>query len=215
MVDEETDIGRLLSWLPVWAWSTPARRREAPELWARWNDFWFPEPALTLINAPVGTGLTLNVLDAVPTVEMHHNSLAAIRFFGLEDSSALREDLAAFGYRFVSGSDREGLLFAVPVSLLSEVPALELDGADWTDSGSLYDSFFVAVGAPEWHGRNFNALRDSIATGRVNKLEVPYTIEVRNSKGATDAACEFLAQFASFIEGLQAEGCPVAIHIHD
>ena len=39
---------------------------------------------------------------------------------------------------------------------------LILNGAEWTTRDDVYDSFFRAVGAPDWHGRNFDALRDSI-----------------------------------------------------
>jgi hypothetical protein len=48
---------------------------------------------------------------------------------------------------------------------------LILNGAEWKTQDDVYDSFFRAVGAPEWHGRNFNALRDSIATGSINTLK--------------------------------------------
>lgn len=40
----------------------------------------------------------------------------------------------------------------------------------WDD---IYDSFFRAVGAPDGHGRNFNALAASIAKGSINAVEVP------------------------------------------
>ena len=45
-----------------------------------------------------------------------------------------------------------------------------LNGAAWSTKDDVYDAFFRAVGAPEWHGRNFDALRDSIAGGEINKL---------------------------------------------
>jgi len=36
-----------------------------------------------------------------------------------------------------------------------------------------------ALGAPEWHGRNFNALIDSMIRGGINKIEAPYTLRIR------------------------------------
>jgi RNAse (barnase) inhibitor barstar len=57
---------------------------------------------------------------------------------------------------------------------------LILDGSTWTNNDDVYDAFFRAVGAPSWHGRNFNALNDSIATGSINKVEVPYTLVIAN-----------------------------------
>ena len=43
---------------------------------------------------------------------------------------------------------------------------LVLNGADWTTKDDVYDAFFCAVGAPEWHGRNLDALADSIRGAR-------------------------------------------------
>jgi RNAse (barnase) inhibitor barstar len=50
---------------------------------------------------------------------------------------------------------------------------LILDGADWKTKDDFYDAFFKAVGALSWHGRNFNALRDSIITGQISEVELP------------------------------------------
>ena len=44
-----------------------------------------------------------------------------------------------------------------------EMKQLILDGASWNTKDDVYDGFFKVVGAPSWHGRNLNALNDSIA----------------------------------------------------
>src|ERR1700758_165329 len=44
---------------------------------------------------------------------------------------------------------------------------LILNGADWATRDDVYDAFFRAVGAPEWHGRNLDALADSIRGGSI------------------------------------------------
>ena len=50
---------------------------------------------------------------------------------------------------------------------------------DWkkieTEDG-FFDMFLSQVDAPEWHGRNLNALGDSIVTGDINGVEPPYII---------------------------------------
>jgi Barstar (barnase inhibitor) len=52
------------------------------------------------------------------------------------------------------------------------VEEIELHGADWGAADDFYAAYFAAVGAPEWHGRNLDALWDSltgisvITTGR-------------------------------------------------
>jgi len=55
-----------------------------------------------------------------------------------------------------------------------------MDGERWVAPHDVYDAFFQAVGAPSWHGRNFNALRDSIAVGQINKIQVPYLIRIKS-----------------------------------
>lgn len=55
---------------------------------------------------------------------------------------------------------------------------LVLDGATWSTKDDFYSAFFKAVGAPSWHGHNFDALRDSIVTGQINQIELPYRIEI-------------------------------------
>ena len=52
-----------------------------------------------------------------------------------------------------------------------------LDRAGWSTKDD-YNAFFRAVGASEWHGRNSNALNDSIANGSINEVEVPDTLGV-------------------------------------
>ena len=38
--------------------------------------------------------------------------------------------------------------------MIERMRQLVLNGADWTTKDDVYDAFFRAVGAPEWHGRN-------------------------------------------------------------
>ncbi len=90
---------------------------------------------------------------------------------------------------------------------------LNLDASNWKDADDFYDAFFKAVGAPEWHGRNFNALNDSIAHGGINDIEVPYRIVIQNILFPSDDLRCLLRDFADFIHELAARGCPVEIQI--
>ena len=54
---------------------------------------------------------------------------------------------------------------------------------DWEmlkDEESFYNSLLPQLSAPEWHGRNLDALADSIITGTINDVEPPYTITSLN-----------------------------------
>jgi len=90
-----------------------------------------------------------------------------------------------------------------------------MDGAKWAASDDLYNAFFHAVGAPTWHGRNFNAVRDSIAVGRINRVEVPYLIRIKNYTSMGSAAKSVTQDFVEMIKKLQDSGCPVDIAIED
>jgi RNAse (barnase) inhibitor barstar len=90
---------------------------------------------------------------------------------------------------------------------------LSLDGASWTTNDDVYNAFFRAVGAPPWHGRNFNALRDSISTGSINQVEVPYRLVIESYETIGIAAKEMADDFIDLIHELAAEGCPVEIRV--
>jgi hypothetical protein len=213
VADDNTDIAALLCWHPVWAWSTPQRLEAADELRARSQGLWSPDPALTLIKTPVGKDPVSAVLAEIPTLELHHCLMTAVRIFGLNESTPLNDGMAALGYKFVRFTKEYGLLFTRPMSAIEGSRELQLDATAWRTAKDVYDSFFSAVGAPEWHGRNFDALNDSIVNGGINTIEVPYTITVRNLSAASSEAASFLKKFAGLISEFQTDGCPVEMHI--
>jgi RNAse (barnase) inhibitor barstar len=86
---------------------------------------------------------------------------------------------------------------------------IRLDATEWKTQNDFYDSFFRAVGAPSWHGRNFDALNDSIGTGQINEVEVPYGIVIANSAAAKREAQAIIHEFAKLIHRLAEGGCPV------
>jgi len=65
---------------------------------------------------------------------------------------------------------------------------------NWKDIESedrFFEVFLPQVSAPEWHGRNLNALDDSIVTGDVNGIEPPYTIINKNINSVSGSLKEF------------------------
>ncbi|HKQ87100.1 MAG TPA: barstar family protein [Candidatus Acidoferrales bacterium] len=90
-----------------------------------------------------------------------------------------------------------------------------LDGSRWISSKDVYDSFLTAVGAPNWHGHNFNALRDSIGVGGINSIEVPYKVRIKNFSLIGAGAKRMADGFAQLIGELRDSGCPVDIQIDD
>jgi RNAse (barnase) inhibitor barstar len=90
---------------------------------------------------------------------------------------------------------------------------IALDGKTWNTPDDVYDAFFKAVGAPGWHGRNFNALRDSICVGQINTVEVPYLVRIKNYSLIGAGARRMAADFVQLIEDLRNEGCPVDVNV--
>ena len=55
---------------------------------------------------------------------------------------------------------------------------IRLDGRAWQSADDFYDAYLAAVGAPEWHGRNLDALWDSLTGGDVNQRNPPLRIRI-------------------------------------
>jgi RNAse (barnase) inhibitor barstar len=98
-------------------------------------------------------------------------------------------------------------------TMIGRMKELILNGAEWKTRDDVYDSFFHAVGSPDWHGRNFNALRDSIGTGSINAVEVPYRLVIQNYDKIAPSARQMAADFIDLIRELAAKGCPVEIRV--
>ena len=53
---------------------------------------------------------------------------------------------------------------------------IKLDASGWKSWTDYYDAILSALDAPHWHGRNANALFDSMVGGGINGVEPPYKI---------------------------------------
>jgi RNAse (barnase) inhibitor barstar len=92
---------------------------------------------------------------------------------------------------------------------------LIMDGANWKSQDDVYDAFFKVVGAPSWHGRNFDALNDSIGTGQINEIEVPYRLIIRNFNLIGSGAKKMTNDFVDLIHELAEKRTPVEIIVQD
>jgi RNAse (barnase) inhibitor barstar len=90
-----------------------------------------------------------------------------------------------------------------------------LDCSGWQTGDDFYDAFFAAVRAPSWHGRNFDALNDSICTGSINEIETPYLIVIKNIDKAASEAREIVREFKLLVDRRSAEGCQISISFED
>jgi RNAse (barnase) inhibitor barstar len=215
VLDENTELTKLLGQMPVWARATPERNGAVAELRADWEKLWYPEPSLTLINSQMPGDPVNGLTDLVFTVEEHHSNLSCVRLFGVEQSISLKKEMTSIGYFATTNNSYPGLGFACSISSLSDVPQFTFNADGWKSANDVYDAFFAAVHAPSWHGRNLDALNDSIATGGINEVEVPYRLTAQNAAKAGLDARMMLNRFKELIDQICAEGCPIEMSIKE
>ncbi|MFY9854644.1 MAG: barstar family protein, partial [Terracidiphilus sp.] len=196
---------------PVWALDTPDRKAALHQLSENNSSIWAPDPAFTTFTGFFPIDPVAEILNMVLTVEEHHYRLSALRLFGVEPTNSLSEGMEGLGYLPVSGTKYQGLGFAKPLNRVEGVTDIRLDADGWQSSDDVYQAFFTAVGAPSWHGRNLDALYDSIGTGAINETEVPYRITIQNVEKMGNDAASFVHDFADLIRHLQTNGCPVEL----
>jgi RNAse (barnase) inhibitor barstar len=213
VLDTETDLHVDIGEMPIWAQATPQRQNYAQECREQGQSMWSPDPDFTLITTPIAEDLVERATALLPTIEEHHPNLFCIHVFGILKENRLDAAMAELGYYPATISREPGSTFVRAFEQFAK--DLILDASDWNLKSDwywtqdLYSAFFVAVGAPEWHGRNLDALRDSIGSGGINRIEVPYRIVIRNAPRENEMAKQVLNDFADLIQDLEAKGCPV------
>lgn len=92
--------------------------------------------------------------------------------------------------------------------------AIVLDGHDWKTEADFIEAVLAGVDAPSWHGRNYNALRDSFVAGSINGFEPPYDFVIRwlPSDPAPEVA-DAISYFAARIADWRDEGAHLSVRI--
>ena len=70
---------------------------------------------------------------------------------------------------------------------------------------SIYTALLSELGAPSWHGRNLDALWDSITDGDINKIKPPYYVEVQGADRLPLELVSLLTQMRTLFEDVAAE----------
>lgn len=92
---------------------------------------------------------------------------------------------------------------------------IRLSGKEWQNPDNFWDDFLESLGAPEWHGRNLDALHDSIGTGSINKIEVPYRIVVQDVSSLPKSVVFLLYRIDQLIVEMRSDGTPVELDFPD
>lgn len=204
----------VFGYMPLWIADTVANKSCIAELRLQ-NERWWPDARCTSFILGSGLSSEEGLLCLLETLDRHHPDLSALMIYGLRDSEGFRIGMARAGFLPARSTWSGALAYRKPLSRVHRVKTIVLDAYGWRGAEDFYDAFFGAVGAPLWHGKNFNALSDSIVTGQINTLEVPYTLAIRNLGSTSHAVRTFVQEVAHLISEFEAEGCPVAIELQD
>jgi RNAse (barnase) inhibitor barstar len=93
------------------------------------------------------------------------------------------------------------------------VESIELDGTTWARTDDFYNAYFAAVGAPEWHGRNLDAVWDSLTGGDINQRNLPYRVRIKGTSQMSADARELVGRFQGLVHQAQQAGHSVEVEL--
>jgi hypothetical protein len=93
------------------------------------------------------------------------------------------------------------------------VEEIELDGQGWTAVDDFYSSYLAAVGAPEWHGHNLDALWDSLTGAGINERNLPFRFRIGGTALMCGDVFEIVGRFQTLVCEAERDGHPVHIEL--
>ena len=82
---------------------------------------------------------------------------------------------------------------------MSNVKEVSLDVSDCETPEDIYAALLAALEAPVWHGRNLDAVWDSVTDG-INGLQAPYRLEVSGHENLPTDATQVLKAIRDIFE---------------
>jgi len=79
---------------------------------------------------------------------------------------------------------------------------IRLDASEWKTKDDFYDALLPALGAPAWHGRNLDALNDSISSDEINEVSLPFRFLLVGTKRVPSELRVYLKKFAELVADL-------------
>ena len=91
---------------------------------------------------------------------------------------------------------------------------IRLDASKWRSPEDFYSALLPQLGAPSWHGRNLDALADSLYGG-INKVEPPFTVIVEGAESLSAEMREFLSKVGIAFDDVRTETqANIAFEVH-
>ena len=76
---------------------------------------------------------------------------------------------------------------------------IHIDASGWVSILDFYDSIISALQAPDWHGRNINALIDSMIGGEINGVDPPYVIVISGTSSIDRTIVDHIVTVKEFL----------------
>ncbi len=199
------------NYMQVWVVDSISNRGHLAEIRAK--SFGAPISEITTFKPSNFVSDPIELSSLIQILELHHPFMTRLNIMGMESSLALSANLLQSGYSAAREMWPDTIAFKRSLPSDVDVPQLRLNAADWKTPDDVYDSLFAQIGAPAWHGHNFNALNDSIVTGGVNSVEVPYALSVEGLDNATPNAQAFAKELIQLFAEFESWGCPVSMKV--
>lgn len=90
---------------------------------------------------------------------------------------------------------------------------IALDGREWQTEAEFIEAVLASVDAPSWHGRNYNALRDSFVTGSINGIEAPYDFTIRMPPDPSPEVADAVRYFMARVSDWREEGALLSVRL--
>ncbi len=80
---------------------------------------------------------------------------------------------------------------------------IHLDATNWKTRDDFYDALLPALGAPAWHGRNLDALEETIRDDNINKVKSPYRLHIQMNAHPTAEISKCISVLIEIIKEAQ------------
>jgi len=88
---------------------------------------------------------------------------------------------------------------------------ITLDGARWRSQADFYNALLDVIGDPGWHGRNLDALEETLRIGHVHTINPPFAIHISGAAVMAEEVRAYLDRFLALATDLRADGIVVDV----
>ena len=93
------------------------------------------------------------------------------------------------------------------------MPKVLLEGQKWVSSDDFYEALLAALGAPGWHGRNLDALDETLRSGDTNALNPPLDIAISGMNSMGAEARTTVHRFNQLVDDLRAANIDIRLEL--